>query len=82
MTDSFVIRWVGRACLSVLLLIAMFSSALADDPRYSKLTFGDGKEYQTAFYDAHLLGKLRRLVNVSGQGQKLKDVKNVRSGAG
>jgi hypothetical protein len=47
-----------RIFVTLTLLVATFASGLADDPKYSKLTYGDGKEYQTTFYDARLLGEL------------------------
>jgi hypothetical protein len=52
------VRKFSRASIFAFLLASTFALALADDPNYSKLTYGDGKEYQTTFYDAHLLGEL------------------------
>jgi hypothetical protein len=52
------VRHISRVLIFVLLLTSTFALALADDPNYSKLTYGDGKEYQTTFFDARLLGEL------------------------
>jgi hypothetical protein len=52
------VRKFSRASIFALLLTSTFALALADDPNYSNLTYGDGKEYQTTFYDARLLGEL------------------------
>src|ERR1700678_467012 len=52
------VRHISRVSIFVLLLTSTFALALADDPNNSKLTYGDGKEYQTTFFDARLLGEL------------------------
>jgi hypothetical protein len=42
----------------------MFTATVAGEPKYSTLIYGNGKEYKTIFYDAHLLGEL----SVPGNG--------------
>jgi len=44
------VRHFSRVSILGLLLTSTFALALADDPNYSKLTYGDGKEYQTTLF--------------------------------
>lgn len=55
---------VVAAFLSALLLTTIFTATVAGEPKYSTLIYGNGKEYKTSFYDAHLLGEL----SVRGNG--------------
>src|SRR5258708_13854825 len=55
---------VVAAFLSALLLTTIFAATVAGGPKCSTLIYGNGKEYKTSFYDAHLLGEL----SVRGNG--------------
>jgi hypothetical protein len=64
MANSVLIWRLSGACLSALLATAVFAATVAGEPKYSTLIYGNGKEYKTNFYDAHLLGEL----SVRGNG--------------
>jgi hypothetical protein len=65
MTNLVDLPRLGGACVFALLLTALFVATVhADQAAHSKLIYGDGKEFQTEFYDAHLLGEL----TVQGKG--------------
>src|SRR5580700_7202410 len=55
---------VVAGLLSALLPTTIFTAAVSGEPEYSTLIYGNGKEYKTIFYDAHLLGEL----SVPGKG--------------
>src|SRR3984957_7309957 len=58
MAKSVPIWRLSCSCLGALLSTAIFTASAADKPKFSTLTYGNGKEYKTSFYDSHLLGEL------------------------
>jgi hypothetical protein len=48
----------AEGATAALLLTTIFTAAVAAEPAHSTLIYGNGKEYKTSFYDAHLLGEL------------------------
>jgi hypothetical protein len=59
MIKSTPIWRLSRDCLSALLLTTTFTAAVAGEPKYSTLIYGNGQKFKTNFYDAHLLGELQ-----------------------